>query len=367
MADLAEIKQIFNEIKNELNDIEKSLDIPTLKESLQREEEKMNSEGFWDNNEKAQITLKEIKNLKSKIDCFSSLKAKEEDSLVLIEMIEEDFNEEESEEVLKEVGQLKKELASFTLSILLNGEYDNNNAIVSIHPGAGGTESQDWAEMLLRMYMRFGERMGFKVKTLDYLDGDVAGIKSVTLLFEGVNAYGYLKAEKGVHRLVRLSPFDSAGRRHTSFASIDVVPEINEEIEIDINMDDLRVDTYRSGGAGGQHVNKTDSAVRLTHLPTGIVVACQNERSQRQNKETALKILKGKLIEILEQEHKDKISDIKGDYGQITWGNQIRSYVFHPYSMVKDHRTNTETGNVTAVMDGDIEMFIDSYLKNNIK
>ncbi len=249
------------------------------------------------------------------------------------------------------------------LETLLSGKYDKNNAIISLHPGAGGTEAQDWAMMLFRMYQRWAERRGFEVETLDYLPGDEAGIKSVTILIKGDNAYGYSKSEKGVHRLVRISPFDASGRRHTSFASCDVMPEIDDDIEINISPDDLKIDTFRSGGAGGQHVNKTDSAIRITHLPTGVVVSCQSERSQHQNKDTAMKMLKAKLVEMAEREHKEKIEDLKGDMKDIAWGSQIRSYVFHPYNMVKDHRTNYEVGNIGAVMDGDLDGFINAYLK----
>lgn len=326
----------------------------------------MNASDFWYDAPSAQKILKEIKILKTKSDKYAQVQALSEDLFVLIEFYESDPSEENEKELMQDLNKLRNLSETFILDTLLTGEYDANNAILSIHPGAGGTESQDWAEMLLRMYLRYGERSGYKVTTLDYLEGDVAGIKSVTLLFEGINAYGYLKAEKGVHRLVRISPFDSAGRRHTSFASVDIIPELNEDFKIEIDPSDLRIDTYRASGAGGQHVNKTDSAIRITHLPTGIVVACQNERSQHQNKELALRMLASKLMELMEQEHKDKISDLQGDYGQIAWGNQIRSYVFHPYSLVKDHRTNTETGNVQAVMDGEIDLFIDAYLRSKL-
>ncbi len=264
------------------------------------------------------------------------------------------------------INELSEKLDRFRVETLLSGEYDSNNAIISLHPGAGGTESQDWAEMLLRMYTRWAEKKGYKVKTLDLQPGDVAGIKSVTLLIEGVNAYGYLKTERGVHRLVRISPFDSSGRRHTSFASLDVSPEVDDTVEIEILPDDIRIDTFRASGAGGQHINKTDSAIRITHLKTGIVVQCQNERSQHQNKEVAMGMLKGKLVEILEQEKMDRLEDIKGDYSQIAWGSQIRSYVFHPYTMVKDHRTNVEIGNVASVMDGELDSFMNAYLNTMV-
>ncbi len=328
---------------------------------------KVNSEGFWDDAEAANATLRQMKSLKSKTEPYDELAEKFGDTEVLTEIYADDPNEENEKELAAELEKLREMKEKFVLSTLLTGEYDANNAILSIHPGAGGTESQDWAEMLLRMYLRYGERNDFKVKILDQLEGDVAGIKSVTLLFEGTNAYGYLKAEKGVHRLVRISPFDSASRRHTSFASVDVTPEVEDISTVEIDPTELRVDTYRSNGAGGQHVNKTDSAVRLTHLPTGIVVSCQNERSQHQNREVAMRMLVSKLTELMQSENKQKISELHGDYGQIAWGNQIRSYVFHPYTMVKDHRTGEETGNIRAVMDGDINSFIQAYLRANIK
>jgi peptide chain release factor 2 len=267
------------------------------------------------------------------------------------------------DEISQGVLEFENELSSATLSTLLTGEYDSKNALLTFHAGAGGTEAQDWAQMLVRMYTRWGERHGFKVKMLDFLDGEEAGLKSAVLQVEGVNAYGYLKGETGVHRLVRISPFDSSGRRHTSFASLEVMPEIDDDAQIDIRPEDLKVDTYRSGGAGGQHVNKTESAVRITHIPTGIIVACQNERSQHQNREVAMKMLKSKLVEIKEREHLDKIEDIKGVQKEIAWGSQIRSYVFMPYTLAKDHRTNFENGNIGAVMDGDLDGFINAYLK----
>ncbi len=326
----------------------------------------MNDADFWSDQDAAQKTVRQLKQLKSKYQQFTEIKSALDDLLVYTELMEEESDESSEHEFLKEFESFKKKVNAFTLGTLLTEEYDANNAILSIHPGAGGTESQDWADMLLRMYIRYGENHGFKVTTLDHLEGDVAGIKSVTLMFEGVNAYGYLKCEKGVHRLVRISPFDSGGRRHTSFASVDVIPDLDVDLSIEIDPQDLKIDTYRSSGAGGQHVNKTDSAIRITHLPTGIVVACQNERSQHQNKEMAMRMLASKLTELMEREHKEKLSDLQGDYGQIAWGNQIRSYVFQPYTLVKDHRTNTETGNVQAVMDGDIDLFIDAYLRSKL-
>ena len=283
--------------------------------------------------------------------------------MVMLELAEEG---ELLEGFSESIRELDEKLDNFRTETLLSGEFDSNNAIISLHPGAGGTESQDWASMLLRMYTRWAEKKKYKVKTLDLQPGDVAGIKSVTLLIEGINAYGYLKTERGVHRLVRISPFDSSGRRHTSFASLDVMPEVDESAEIEILPEEIRIDTFRSSGAGGQHVNTTDSAIRITHLKTGIVVQCQNERSQHQNKEVAMNMLKGKLVEIMEQEKMDHIEDIKGDYSQIAWGSQIRSYVFHPYNMVKDHRTNVEVGNVGSVMDGDLDGFMNAYLNTMV-
>ncbi len=333
-----------------------------VKEALEELDRQMQAEGFWENNEQAQKVIRRHHVLKSKHTTYVSLKEEIEELEIMLELLKEDYSEEESALFAKTIEQTGADVMSFRLGVLLTGEYDANNAILSIHPGAGGTESQDWAEILLRMYLRWAEKRRFKVKIIDEQPGDVAGIKSATISIEGLNAYGFLKSEKGVHRLVRISPFDSSGRRHTSFASIDVMPEIDDDIDVEIDEEDLRVDTYRSSGAGGQHVNKTDSAVRITHIPTGIVVQCQNERSQRQNRETAMRMLKSKLIEILEREQKEKIDDLKGDYAQIAWGSQIRSYVFQPYTMVKDHRTGAEVGNITAVVDGDIDVFINEYL-----
>jgi len=278
-------------------------------------------------------------------------------------MAEEEPDESLTEEAAGSCKEISDALEALKLRTLLDGKYDQNNAIVSVHAGAGGTDAQDWAEMLFRMYTRWCEKKGYKSKLIDMQEDTEGGIKSATLLVEGENAYGYLKNEKGVHRLVRISPFDSSGRRHTSFASLDVIPEIDEDLDVEIDPDDLRIDTFRSSGAGGQHVNKTDSAIRITHLPTNIVVTCQNERSQHQNKDTAMKLLKSKLLELKEQEHKESLDELKGDYSQITWGSQIRSYVFHPYTMVKDHRTGAEVGNVNAVMDGDLDYFINEKLK----
>ncbi len=311
----------------------------------------------------AQKILQKSKQLSDKITSFNNLYGQWEDLKTLVALGIEMDDESVLPEVKDGFKDLNETLDKMNLETLLSGPYDKNNAILTLHAGAGGTEAQDWCEMLLRMFCRWAETRGFGVETLDYLAGDEAGVKSVTILISGLNAYGYCKSEMGVHRLVRISPFDASGRRHTSFASCEVMPEIDDDIQIDINPDDLRVDTYRSSGAGGQHINKTDSAIRITHIPTGVVVSCQSERSQHKNRDTAMKMLKSKLFEIKEREHKDKIEDLKGEQKDIAWGSQIRSYVFHPYSLVKDHRTSFETGNIGAVMDGDLDGFINEYLK----
>ena len=339
-------------------------DIASKKEELKKLEEQTQQESFWqqDTSSSSKILVK-IKELKHKIDGFE-LAQKEVDNLIeLTELANLEVDEEVAKDILKSTKNLEEDVENIQLETLLSGKYDRNNAILTLHPGAGGTESQDWAEMLYRMYTRWATKKGYEVKELDYLAGDEAGIKSVTFLVSGPYAYGYLKGEMGVHRLVRISPFDAGGRRHTSFASLEVLPEITEDIEIDINPDDLRVDTYRASGAGGQHINKTSSAVRITHIPTNIVVACQSERSQIQNRETAMKMLKSKLFDLKEKEQKETINDLKGEQKDIAWGSQIRSYVFCPYTLVKDHRTNYEVGNVQTVMDGNLDGFIESYLK----
>lgn len=306
--------------------------------------------------------MQKIKGLRDKLERYASLVRAHDDLLTLVELAIDEDDESVLDEVKEEYKKLSENLESMKLETLLSGKYDKNNAIITLHAGAGGTEAQDWCEMLYRMYTHWAERRGYTVETLDFLDGEEAGLKSITFLVQGLNAYGYAKCEKGVHRLVRISPFDSAARRHTSFASCEVMPEIDDDIEVNINPEDLRIDTYRSSGAGGQHINKTESAIRITHIPTGVVVTCQNERSQHKNRETAMKMLKSKLIEIAEREQKEKIDDLKGVQKEIGWGSQIRSYVFHPYTMVKDHRTNYEVGNIGAVMDGDIDGFINAYL-----
>lgn len=318
---------------------------------------------FWEDMEKSQKVLQKIKQLKDKVTRYETLKSSWEDTLVLIDLANEENDEGMLGEVKKAVEDVCSDLEKMTLETLLSGAYDKNNVIMTLHAGAGGTEAQDWCEMLLRMYQMYGQKNGYTVQTIDLLPGDDAGVKSATIMLSGENAYGYLKAEKGVHRLVRISPFDAAGRRHTSFASIEVMPEIDDDVEINIKTEDLRVDTYRASGAGGQHINKTDSAIRITHIPTGIVVSCQTQRSQHQNREYAMRMLKSKLAEIAEQQQKEKIEDIKGVQKDIAWGSQIRSYVFHPYNLVKDHRTGFEMGNIGAVMDGDLNGFINAYLK----
>ena len=323
----------------------------------------MAQDGFWNDVENANKVNQRIKAIHAKLDKYRKLETTGEDVSTLFDMAEEEDDEETALEAQAELKEFLHKVEEFRIDTMLRGPYDNANAVLSLHAGAGGTEAQDWVSLLYRMYTRYCERKGFVVKELDLLDGEEAGIKSVTFECQGDNAYGYLKAEKGVHRLVRISPFDSSGRRHTSFASLEVMPEIDDNIEVEINPDDLKVDTYRASGAGGQKVNKTSSAVRITHIPTGIVVSCQIERSQHQNREVAMRMLKSKLLEIKEREHLDKIEDIKGDQKEIGWGSQIRSYVFMPYTLAKDHRTGFENGNINAVMDGDIDGFINAYLK----
>lgn len=338
-------------------------DISKLESELQNLESRTTETNFWNNSENSAKVLKQITALKSRIGEYNNVKKILVDVKDLYELLLDENDESFEKELTQSVMQLEKAVEKLEINTLLSGKYDINNAIITLHPGAGGTESQDWAQMLYRMYSRWAIDNGYEIKELDYLDGEEAGIKSVTALISGSYAYGHLKGEMGVHRLVRISPFDSGGRRHTSFASLEVLPEITEDVDIDINPDDLRVDTYRASGAGGQHVNKTSSAVRITHIPTNIVVSCQSERSQIQNKETAIKMLKSKLLDLKEKENKDKIEDLKGVQMDIAWGSQIRSYVFCPYTMVKDHRTNYEVGNVQSVMDGDLNGFIDAYLK----
>ena len=345
-------------------------DIAKLKTELSDLEEETLKEGFWNDSKNSGIVLQKSKTIKNKIDKFTKISNEINNLIEMSELLSEESEENNdsdnslANDIIENTKIVQKEIDDLEIETLLSGKYDINNAIVTIHPGAGGTESQDWAEMLYRMYSRWANSEGYSVQELDYLEGDEAGLKSVTFLISGDYAYGYMKSEKGVHRLVRISPFDSGGRRHTSFASVEVLPEITEDIEIEINPDDLRIDTYRASGAGGQHINKTSSAIRITHIPTNIVVACQTERSQIQNRETAMKMLKSKLLDLKEREHKERIEDLKGEQKDIAWGSQIRSYVFCPYTLVKDHRTNFETGNVMSVMDGDLNGFMKEYLKN---
>ena len=340
-------------------------DIDTLKQRLIFLEKKTLEDSFWTDNKDNSSVLREMFNIKSKIEKYNNLKSEFDNLKDLSDLLKLESDDELARELIKNTTKIENEITSLEINTLLSGKYDTNNAIITLHPGAGGTESQDWTQMLYRMYTRWAQDNGYEVKELDFLEGDEAGIKSVTFLVSGEYAYGYLKGEMGVHRLVRISPFDSGGRRHTSFASVEVLPEITDDIEIEINSDDLRIDTYRASGAGGQHINKTSSAVRITHIPTNTVVACQSERSQIQNKETAMKMLKSKLLNLKEKENKEKIEDLKGNQMEIAWGSQIRSYVFCPYTLVKDHRTNYEVGNVQAVMDGDLNGFINAYLRNN--
>lgn len=321
---------------------------------------------FWNDQDAAQKIINEANGLKHYVNSFEEIAARLDDLEVSYELVKEENDAELFAELEEDLAKLTEDISEFELQMLLSDPYDANNAILELHPGAGGTESQDWASMLLRMYQRWSEDKGFKVETLDYLPGDEAGVKSVTLLIKGHNAYGYLKAEKGVHRLVRISPFDSSGRRHTSFVSCDVIPEITDDVDIELKPDELKIDTYRASGAGGQHVNTTDSAVRITHLPTNTVVTCQSERSQIKNREQAMKMMKAKLHQLELERKQAELAELRGEQKEIGWGSQIRSYVFHPYSMVKDHRTNTEIGNVQAVMDGEIDPFIDAYLRSRV-
>ena len=350
---------------DELADLKEALSYDGVKERIGELEAVTAKEDFWGDLENSQKVLQQISQLKNIVANYDRLSSSFEDTLTLIDMADEEGDLSLLDEVKVAVNEFCEDLANQRLQTLLSGEYDANNAILTFHSGAGGTEAQDWVQMLVRMYTHWAESKKFKVKLVDFLDGEEAGLKSAVLLIEGLNCYGYLKSESGVHRLVRVSPFDSSGRRHTSFASVEVMPEITDDVQVEIREEDLKVDTYRSSGAGGQHVNKTESAIRITHIPTGIVVACQNERSQHQNREMAMKMLKSKLIEIKEREHLDKIEDIKGVQKEIAWGSQIRSYVFMPYTLVKDNRTGFESGNVGAVMDGDLDGFINAYLKHS--
>ena len=355
------------EIKKKMDSLQISLEkIKDIEIEVKKLDDKTLENGFWEDTKNSAKILQEVKRVKSKYNKMKSILSEYDALIDLNELLLIENDEDMQNELVAGTKKLEKKLDKYEVELLLSGKYDRNNAIITLHPGAGGTESQDWVQMLYRMYLRWANDNGYEAKELDFLEGDEAGIKSVTFEVKGENAYGYLKAEKGVHRLVRISPFDAGGRRHTSFASVEVLPEITDDIQIEINPQDLRIDTYRASGAGGQHINKTDSAVRITHIPTNIVVSCQSERSQIQNKETAMKMLKSKLIDLKEKEQKEKIEDLKGIQRDIAWGSQIRSYVFCPYTLVKDHRTNYEVGNVEAVMNGEITDFMEAYLKMHI-
>ena len=359
---LEDLKPEITALKQKLDEMGTSLDIKTKEQKIAELEYKTGEPTFWDNAEEAQRINKELGDIKGTVDKYKSLESKIGDTEAMWELGMEEGSAEYEEEVSAELKEAKDEMRALELEVLLSDPYDANNAMLTLHAGAGGTEAQDWTQMLLRMYGRWAERHGFDVETTDLLPGDEAGVKSVSLFIKGHNAYGYLKSEHGVHRLVRISPFDSNARRHTSFSACEVMPGVPDDVDVDLNMDDVRVDTYRSSGAGGQHINKTSSAVRMTHMPTGIVVQCQNERSQLQNREQCLKMLKAKLFMLQEQQRAEEMAKVKGEQLKIEWGSQIRSYVFQPYTMVKDHRTNYETGNVQAVMDGDLDPFIEAYL-----
>lgn len=363
MLEFEQLKLRLTANEAELRDLKDALGYDRLVREIEELETKASAPGFWDDLETSQKVTQRTGKLKNTVEAYDKNCVLYEDLLVLIEMGDEEGDLSLIEEIETSIKELEENLASQRLQTLLTGEYDKNNAILTFHAGAGGTEAMDWVSMLVRMYTRWTERHGFKTQMLDFLDGDEAGLKSATISIEGENAYGYLKSESGVHRLVRVSPFDASGRRHTSFASLEVMPEIADDNDIEIKEDDIKMDVFRSSGAGGQHINKTSSAVRLTHIPTGIVVACQNERSQFQNKDKCMKMLKSKLLEIKEREHLEKIEDIKGVQKDIAWGSQIRSYVFMPYTLAKDHRTGFESGNINGVMDGDLDGFINAYLK----
>ena len=365
---LEEAKYKLCGMREQLEELGASLHVEELRAKAKELEELTYAENFWNDQAKSSKIAKELSDYKNTIESYDSLCARLEDAIVLAEMAIEENDEGSLADVEEELAYIENEEEKQRISVLLSGEYDKNNAILSFHPGAGGTEAQDWASMLYRMYCRWGEQHDFKVKLIDWLDGDEAGLKSATIMIEGLHAYGYLKSENGVHRLVRVSPFDASGRRQTSFASVEVMPEFNDDDDtIELRDEDLEITAHRSSGAGGQHINKTDSAIRIVHIPTGIVVGCQTERSQLQNKETALRMLKSKLMEIKAREKLDRIEDIQGVKNNIEWGSQIRSYVFMPYTLVKDTRTGYETGDVGAVMDGDLDGFINAYLKSNAK
>ena len=363
MVELDQFKYTLSTYDETLKEVKDSLDLENKERRITELDKSMEEPGFWDDPERSTKTIREAKNLKDTVDGYKHLEQQYEDIQVMIEMGYEENDPAMIPEIQEMLDEFVKELEELRTKTLLSGEYDGCNAILKLNAGAGGTEAMDWCSMLYRMYQRWADKKGFTTEVLDFLDGDEAGLKSITLQVNGENAYGYLKSEKGVHRLVRISPFNAAGKRQTSFVSCDVMPDIEEDLDVEINPDDLRIDTYRSSGAGGQHINKTSSAIRITHLPTGIVVQCQNERSQFQNKDKAMQMLKAKLYLLKQQENAEKLSDIRGDVKDINFGNQIRSYVMQPYTLVKDHRTNAENGNVNAVMDGDIDLFISAYLK----
>ena len=363
MVELDQFKYTLSTYDETLKEVKDSLDLENKERRITELDKSMEEPGFWDDPERSTKTVREAKNLKDTVDGYKHLEQQYEDIQVMIEMGYEENDPAMIPEIQEMLDEFVKELEELRTKTLLSGEYDGCNAILKLNAGAGGTEAMDWCSMLYRMYQRWADKKGFTTEVLDFLDGDEAGLKSITLQVNGENAYGYLKSEKGVHRLVRISPFNAAGKRQTSFVSCDVMPDIEEDLDVEINPDDLRIDTYRSSGAGGQHINKTSSAIRITHLPTGIVVQCQNERSQFQNKDKAMQMLKAKLYLLKQQENAEKLSYIRGDVKDINFGNQIRSYVMQPYTLVKDHRTNAENGNVNAVMDGDIDLFISAYLK----
>ena len=363
MLQFEELKLRLENLLPDIQDLETAMGLAHLKREAEELDQKAAADGFWDDMETAQKVTQRAASLKSSIEAYEKLVSDYHDTMTLIELANEEQDDSLLEECTTAVDNIAAAADSIRLSTLLTGEYDSKNAILTFHAGAGGTEAQDWAQMLYRMYTHWAERHGFTYKLLDYLEGDEAGLKSASIEVSGTNVYGYLKGEAGVHRLVRISPFDASGRRHISFSAVEVVPVIDKDVEVNIRPEDIKMDVFRSSGAGGQHINKTSSAVRLTHIPTGIVVACQNERSQLQNREMAMTMLKSKLVEIKEREHLEKIEDIKGNQSQITWGSQIRSYVFMPYTLAKDHRTGFEMGNIQAVMDGDLDGFINAYLK----